>query len=270
MTPALSQAWSPVGKLGALAAVAFRQSLAERATLAGRMAFYAIILLIFSRLWWVVMEQGALAGRSPRDLVWYLAITEWVILSIPHIQLDIEADVRSGDLAYRLPRPIGYVTARLAEAAGDMGARLLALAVAGVTLAWALTGGPPGDARGLLLAVPLGVAAACTGLAFQAGIGLSAFWLQDASPVYWIWQKCAFIFGGLMLPLEIYPGWLRAVAAWTPFSAMMYGPGRLAFGLDLGHAAEVALKLGAWGAIAALALVWLYGRALRGLEVNGG
>ena len=45
-----------------------------------------------------------------------------------------------------------------------------------------------------------------------AAIGLSAFWIVDTSPVYWIWQKLAFVLGGLLLPLELYPDWLRALA----------------------------------------------------------
>ena len=95
-----------VRRYSAIALTALRQSLSERAALLGRVAFYAVILLIFSRLWAVVIESGALAGRSAAELLWYLAITEWVILSLPPVHLDIEQEVRSGDIACRLPRPL--------------------------------------------------------------------------------------------------------------------------------------------------------------------
>ena len=259
-----------LGSYAAVAATALRQSLSERSAVLGRAAFYAVILLIFSRLWAVVIESGALAGRSAADLLWYLAITEWVILSIPSTWLDIEQDVRSGDIACRLARPLSYVGAKLAEGAGDALLRMATLAVAGVALAWAMTGSLPDDPRGLLLAVPLGIAAVGVGLIFHTAIGIAAFWLQDCAPVYWIWQKFAFILGGLLLPLEIYPEWLRAIAYWTPFSALMHGPGRMAFGWDPAFAAEVALRLLFWGGAGALALSWIYRRALRVLDVNGG
>jgi ABC-2 type transport system permease protein len=254
----------------ALTTTALRQSLSERAAVLGRMAFYAVILLIFSRLWTVVSESGALPGRSTADLLWYLAITEWVMLSLPPIHLEIEHEIRTGDIAYRLARPISYVGAKLAESAGDVGLRLVTLGAAGIALAWGLSGEFPGDSRGLVFVVPLGLLAAAVGVMFNMSIGLAAFWLQDCSPVHWIWQKLAFILGGLMLPLDIYPDWLRAIALWSPFSALMYGPGRMAFGWDPTYAAIVAGKLILWAALAALLLRGTYRRALIVLDVNGG
>lgn len=257
-------------KYAAMLGVALRQGLTERGALVGRVAFYAAILLVFSRLWQVVLARGSVAGAGPVELLWYLALTEWVMLALPPLHLRIEADVRSGDIAYALPRPLSYLGARLAEAAGDWLLRALTLGIAGIALAWATSGAWPADSRGLLLALPLGVLAGWVGLVCYALIGLSAVWLQDVSPVFWIWQKLAFVLGGLILPLEIYPAWLQAVAGWTPFSALMHGAGRMAFGLDPVFAAEVAGRLVVWGALGALLLGWLYRRGLRVLDVNGG
>lgn len=254
----------------AVAGTGLRQGLSEHGELVGRAAFYTVILLIFSRLWAVVIEEDVIPGVGPTELLWYLAITEWVMLSVPPIHLDIEADVRSGDIAYRLPRPLSYVGSKLAEAAGDAALRMVTLGSTGAFLAWWMGGGFPADLRGMVLVLPLGVLAVSVGLAFHAAIGLTAFWLQDCSPVYWIWQKLAFVLGGLMLPLEIYPHWLRAIAEWTPFSALMHGPGRLAFGYDPASVGWVAVKLLVWSAVSGGILCWVYRRALRVLDVNGG
>ncbi len=257
-------------KYAGFAAIAIRQGLTDRGALLGRLGFYAVILFIFSRLWTVVADKGAFPDASARDLLWYLAVTEWVVLSLPWIHLQIENDVRSGDIAYRLPRPISYLGGRLAECAGDFLLRAVTLGLAGAVLASWMVGGLPDDPRGLLLVLPLGLLAGWAGLCFHAAIGLCAVWLQDCSPVYWIWQKCAFILGGLLLPLEIYPDWLREFALWTPFAAMMHGPGRMAFGWQPEVAGIVALKLLFWATVATVFVVWLYGRALRALDVNGG
>jgi len=270
MTATTLSAHAQSHKYLAVARTGLRQRLSERGELVGRAGFYAVILLIFSRLWAVVIQEDVIPGAGATELVWYLAITEWVMLSLPAIQLDIEADVRSGDIAYRLPRPLSYLGGRLAEAAGDAALRLVTLGVTGACLAWWLGGGFPADLRGMLWVLPLGVLAVCVGLSFHATIGLAAFWLQDCSPVYWIWQKLAFVLGGLMLPLEIYPHWLRTIAAWTPFSALMHGPGRMALGHDPAFAGWVAIKLLLWCAISTALLGWVYRRALRVLDVNGG
>jgi ABC-2 type transport system permease protein len=178
--------------------------------------------------------------------------------------------VRKGDIAYRLPRPISYLGSRLAEEAGDVALRMTTLGAAGCALAFWMGGGLPADPRGLLLCLPLGLLAAWVGLCFHAAIGLTSFWLQDCSPIYWIWQKAAFILGGLFVPLEIYPTWLRELAMWTPFSAMMYGPGRMAFGWQPELAAWVAVKLVFWGLVATALVTWTYRRALRVMDINGG
>jgi ABC-2 type transport system permease protein len=234
------------------------------------MAFYAVILFIFSRLWEVVVARGAVGDLSMKELLWYLAVTEWVMLSMPLVHMQIEADVRRGDIAYLLPRPISYLGSRMAESVGDFLLRATSLAVAGCALASWMVGGLPEDPRGLLLALPLGLMAGWVGLCFHAAVGLCAVWLQDCSPVYWIWQKCAFILGGLMLPLEVYPDWLRELALWTPFSAILHGPGRMVFGWQPELAAWVALKLLFWGVVATALLMFVYRRALGALEVNGG
>lgn len=271
-TTAVTAATPPafLRKYLAVARIAVRQRAAERVAVVGRVAFYAIILLVFSRLWQAVLEGGALGGIGAVECLWYLAVTEWVVLSQPAVYLDIERDVRSGDVAYHVGRPISYVGAKLAEALGDVAFRMALLGPVGAGLALAFAGDVPADPRGLLVALPLGVLAAVLVLLFHALIGLLAFWLQDVSPIYWVWQKLTFILGGLMLPLEIYPGWLRALALASPFSAMLHGPGRQAFGLDAEAAAFTVLRLVAWIAVATAALWLVYRRALRRLEVNGG
>ena len=249
---------------------ALRQAFSERAAFLGRLAFYAVILLIFSRLWLVLEERGVLPGLGASELLWYLAITEWVMLSLPPLFLDIEEDVRSGEIAYRLSRPLSYLGSRLAEAAGDTALRAATLAPWGCLLAWLLSGGLPEDPRGLLIALPLGALGIAFGLLTMAAIGLAAFWLHDCSPAYWLWQKFAFILGGLLIPLDVYPEWLREFALWTPFAAMMYGPGSMAFGWDPAAALSIGLALLAWTALTLVVLVVLYRVALRVLDVNGG
>ena len=71
------------GKFFALLWVSLRHALSERAALLARMAFLTIILLVFSRLWIVVIADGGLEGRSAIDFLWYLLITEWIMLSLP-------------------------------------------------------------------------------------------------------------------------------------------------------------------------------------------
>jgi ABC-2 type transport system permease protein len=253
----------------AVAAVALRQRLGERATLLGRAAFYVLLLFIFDRLWRATLPAGG-TGAGPTEYVWYIAVSEWITLAQPRLFVEIERDVRSGDLAYALVRPTSYLAVKLSEAAAELALSLFALALTGCVTAYALTSGLPADPRGLLAALALGLLSATLFLLLGALIGLCAFWVQDCSPLYWVFQKAYFVLGGLLVPLQLYPDWLRALALWTPFSAMIHGPASMVFGFAPRLFALYALKLAACAALTWGALDALYARALRSLELNGG
>ena len=254
----------------AYAAIGARQELAAGAAIVGRVVFLGIILLIFSRLWNLALARGFLGDRPAGDLVWYLAVTEWVALSFFYLQVEVEADLRSGDIVARLTQPVSYIGARLAEAGGATVVRLLVLGPSAAVLATLLAGGLPREPEGLLLVAPLGLLAAAFALQVVACIGLTAVWLHDASPLFWMWQKLAFLFGGLLIPLEAYPEWLRGIALLTPFAAMLNGPGRMVFGFDPAAAAAVGALLLAWNGAMALLLAYLWKRALRAFDGHGG
>ena len=261
---------SAAGKYLALAGAGARRALGERTALVGYCLFLGSILFIFGRVWRVLGVESPLPGVGPRELVWYLALTEWAVLSAPMVFLSIEADVRSGDIACRLVRPVPYVGAQIAEALGETAVRLAALGPTAFLCAWFFAGGLPADPRGLWLAPPLAFLASTLWVLSLVLIGLSAFWIVDTNPVYWIWQKLGFVLGGLLFPLELYPDWLRRIALFTPFPNLCWASGRSAFGFTPREAALLFAQGLLWAACFALALFWLSRRARARLTVNGG
>jgi viologen exporter family transport system permease protein len=265
----LAEARLPLQKYLAVAAISLRLRLAERGALWGRIVFYFIILLIYSRLWQAVLSGGAGTEHGPAGNLWYLAVTEWIILAQPPTYLEIERDVRSGDIAYLLARPMSYVGSKLAAAGGELALRLVVLCAAGLTFGRLFSGQWP-SAEGLALAGLVGLAASAVHALGLAAVGLSAFWVHDTTGVYLIWQKLNFILGGLMLPLSIYPPWLRTVADYSPFPALLYGPGSLVLDPDPGRALRLLVELAAWAVLAALAVLGLERRGRRILDIHGG
>jgi ABC-type uncharacterized transport system permease subunit len=173
----------------AFARIGFRERLTEGATLLTRAAFLGLVILIYSRLWRAVLPAQAGAGPGATEYVWYVGVTEWITLSQPWLHLEIDRDVRSGEVVCQLTRPISYVAGKVAEACGELVLNLIVLGVAAVGFAYALSGALPRDPRGLWLALPLGVLASVLAVFCRALIGLTAFWLVDSSPVNWVWQS---------------------------------------------------------------------------------
>ncbi len=259
----------PRSGVWAVARMAARQALVDRPQLIAKIVFYGILLLVFSQLWGVVLGAELLDSGDAANYVWYLALTEWVVISVPQVHLAIESELRDGGVAYRMARPMSYLCAQAAETIGDVAVRLAVLGSAGVVLAGALTGQPPSSAFGLLLALPLGLLAVLGLIGMQLAIGFLAFWLRDASPVFWIVQKGMFVLGGLMLPLDVYPEWLRTISDWTPFSAWIYGVGRMALDPSIDVFCSTLCRLVLWGAVL-WGLAWeVHRRALRAIRRHG-
>lgn len=257
-------------KLAIVAKVAARHRLSQRAGVFGRIGMYGVLLYVFTQLWSVIAGAYPGAEVAADRVVWYIAITEWIVLSLPPLHDDVQEELRAGDLLYRLTRPLAYPWAKLAEGVGDLAVRMGIHAIAGVAFAFAFTGTMPLDARAITWVVPLGVLAAIVATAFNLAIGLVAFWIHDCRPIYWVWQKGLFLLGGLLVPLELYPAWLRDIAVWSPFAAILHGCGSLALGAG-GPAPElVAVRLVAWLGVALFVVAVIFRRGLLRIDGGGG
>jgi ABC-2 type transport system permease protein len=217
-----------------------------------------------------ISGQAQMEGYSLADIVWYLAMTETITLSSSRVFTEISEQVKAGNLAYTLARPLSYPWYQVANSLGGSVPRFLLNLLTAVTVVGLGTGMVAGSLKGLLAFVVTAALALLLDALVAVLIGLSAFWIEEVTPAFWIYQKLLFTVGGLFLPLEMFPGWLRRIAEWLPFQFIAYVPARtfVAFNPDLalraigGQAAYV-------GILAALVtLVWR--RAQRRMVVHGG
>jgi len=258
-----------MSKYLAFAKLGFRQALAEPGELLGRALFFVLILGVFSSVWRAVAESGGVAGRQPAEMLWYLAVTEWVLMSAPLVQFQMEEDIRRGDVAYEITRPASWLGARLAHGLGALAVRAPVLLVVAFAAAWSVAG-PPARPAGLAVALAIGSIASMVVTLFHVGIGVAAFWLGDVAPAYWIWQKLLFVLGGLMLPLECYPAFIQRAAAFTPFPSLLTAPASFVLGTHFMTPGALAGRLVIWSIAIALGVTWIFGRAVSTVTINGG
>jgi ABC-2 type transport system permease protein len=256
-------------RYGFVLQTAARQQLAYRAELAMRAIQMVLFMGVFMALWTAAF-----------------GVRETITLSSSRVFIEISEAVKAGDLAYTLARPLSYPFFQVANSLGNSGPRLalnLAVAVAVVGLGMGqvpvlsdVLSLSKGGAEG---AGSLGGSLAFLGMAALALlldsliavlIGLMAFWIEEVTPIFWIYQKLLFTVGGLFLPLEMFPEWLRRVAACLPFQFITYAPARafVAFDPEFVMRAVVGQVAYVAALTALVALVW--GRARRRLVVHGG
>lgn len=253
-----------------VASMSARAELSEPRIILGQLLFLAVLTYIFSNLWREMYSSGYSSFEAPSDYLWYLLSTELVILSTPQVFRAIQDDVRSGDVAQRLLKPVPYWAFHLAEGMGVCFARLLVLMPVGSLVCLFVTGGFPPVLYGILITFLLVPISCFVLLLFFISIGLLSLWLYDSVPFYWVFQKLIFVFGGLMLPLTIYPEWMQTVAAATPCRALLYGVARNTLEVNRNTILEGFGGLIFWGLVAWIGMLSIYSRVTRRLVQGGG
>ncbi|MBI2940708.1 MAG: ABC-2 family transporter protein [Chloroflexi bacterium] len=264
---------SRVRKYGEVVLVTAQNGLAYPVDTFARSGFMVVVIFVFVQLWTVTFElsgQQSIAGFDLPRMIWYLVLTETIVMSCPRLFSRIDQEVKEGDLAYALGRPYNYA---LFHYASYLGNALLALPLnfaVGAALAFALAGPPPLPAVAWPAVASAAFLAITLNFAVELAIGLLAFWFEDTYAFIWIYQKVVFTLGGLFLPLDLFPGALRRLAEVLPFSSIAYGPARLVAGFDTAlWATTVATQLFWLAALVGLVAL-LYRRGVRRVNINGG
>ena len=188
-----------------------------------------MVLYIFLCLWKVTYaetNQTSLGGLSLKQMLWYLVVTESIIMSLPPIATLVDQDVRTGSLAMQLVRPLSYPLNMLANTTGE---RVLSFSInfaVGSIIALIFVGPLDFQIQSIamfLLLLPLSFA---LDFSIYFLIGLAAFWLEDTTGLTLIYSRMTMILGGMLIPLELFPDGWQQVLRILPFSAIVYAPAR--------------------------------------------
>lgn len=259
-------------KYWAILRIQLIQGMAYPAELLARSIAILIFMWVFIHLWSATYQATGkivIAGMTLADTVWYLVLAETIVLSKPRLAASIADGVKDGSIAYLLNKPYSFLVYHLSVGLGDSLVRMVFNFVAGATLVW-LTVGPPPDPRGwpmVLVAITLGW---MIDFSISAMIGLLAFVTEDIAAFEWIYSKVLFLLGGLLIPLDFFPAWLRAIALRLPFAYTIYGPARLFVDPTPERFAILLAGQLVWLAIVGTALALLYRRGVTWLTINGG
>jgi ABC-2 type transport system permease protein len=210
-----------------------------------------------------------IAGYSIQDTLWYLMISETVVLSRPRLWRPISESVKDGSIAYVLNKPYNFLLYHASMGLGDGLLATVANLIMGGALVWLLVGPPPSTIGFVYAGVALFLAwwiEFCT----SALIGLAAFATEEVAAFDWIYQKILFILGGLLVPLDFYPAWLQTIARYTPFAYTVYGPARIFVDPSLPAFVTLIGQQLIWLAVTGLILFVVYRLGVRRLTINGG
>jgi ABC-2 type transport system permease protein len=259
----------------AFAASAFQTKLAYRgqvwARILGEFIFISATVAI-----WVAVYAGTASvdGISLPQMITYAIIGssittasswEWFVRRVG-------AQIKSGDIAVFLLKPLRYPLMLFAGECGQVGFGLLSVILPAVVLSGLFYGmlPPASAAHGILF---LGFwLLGFTILFFLATIAsLLSFWLLTAFSLEWMLQALLSILAGRVVPLWFFPEPAAAILNYLPFAWVAFHPTAVYLGqVDIPEAL-VLFAIGLTWALALGAIVaWLWHRAARRLVVQGG
>jgi ABC-2 type transport system permease protein len=229
--------------------------------------------LVMLALWSAAAADGPVGRYGQAQFTAYFLVALVVRLSTgAWVIWELNYEIRQGTLSTKLLRPIHPLLFYACQNASAVPLRVvLSLPVAVVLLL--SPGGALLSRDPLFWAIfPMALAGAfaITFLA-MALVGSLAFYVESAGSVFEIWMGLFGVFSGYLVPLDLFPPWLGALARWLPFRYMLAFPVEMVTGLlGRGQALE---QLGVqWLFVALLfaasALAWR--RGLRHFSAVGG
>jgi ABC-2 type transport system permease protein len=211
----------------------------------------------------------------------YVWLGQALLATLPwNFDAEVRAMVRSGAVAYELLRPadlygLWYARGLALRTAPAMLRVLPILLFAGLVLPavglseWALHP-PPSVAAGVAFAASM-LAAVLLSASITTLLNVTLLWTLGADGVAAIIIAAVTVFGGLVIPLPLFPDWTQPILSALPFAGLMDTPFRLYTG-DHSVTALPRLLAHQLGWTIAIALVGraLLSRGMRRIVIQGG
>jgi viologen exporter family transport system permease protein len=262
---AAARAYPALLRTGFAAAVAYRAEFVI-------WMFSTNMPLIMLALWAAVARSGPVGSYTQLGFAAYYLSTLLVrLLTGSWVVWELTMEIRQGDLAMRLLRPIHPLIAYSAENLAAVPLRgIVAIPVVSILL-WAARGQLGHDPILWLLLMPALLGAWLLTFLVMALIGTLALYLESATSLFEAWLGISAVLSGYLVPLDLFPQAVQRIALVLPFRFLLSFPVELMLGKH-GRGEALVLLGGQWlyvaFALLATNLVWRAG--LRRFSAYGG
>jgi ABC-2 type transport system permease protein len=213
-----------------------------RVGFAGAVAYRAEMLVwmltmtmpLVSLALWSAVAAGAPIGRfGQRDFVAYFLATVVVRqLSGSWLVWELIQEIKNGTLASRLLKPIHPLLAYSAENLAAVPLRALfaaPVAIIGLVAGGARLPATPAHLAAFFLSL---VGAWVITYFVMAMIGTLSFFIESSASIFELWLASFMLLSGYLVPLELFPPWLRRVTDVLPFRYTLGFPVEVLIGLS--------------------------------------
>lgn len=255
---------------------ALREDSANAKRFLAGMAASVVRIVFIAAIYKVAYALGSKSsgGLSYANAMWSVSVYFAFLLNlgIRNVFKIVDREVRTGVVEVNIIKPISYRLSKVCELLGKNAVEFLGQLVVLPLLLFVLVGAPDMSFMtplGVLAFMLLTVLAMVSAASLFLTVGLTAFWLDDATPTYRIIDKLSLIFGGGFVPIALLPHVAQAFVRYSPFG--VYAAPTQFFNQNimpvLGATIVAAV---AWSAALLVMCNYVWHRALVRIEVNGG
>ncbi len=252
--------------------IAIREQLCSPAILMARAIFLCLMVLVFNQLWLVLKNADNTPIQiEPTYFLWYLIIAVTLQFARPEgLHRQIEDDVKTGNIAYQLIRPLHFILIYFCHSFGTFLVRIPILLLIGSILIYFISDKalPPYFTH-LPIILGLMLVSACFISLCTVFIGLSTLFIYDSLPLFWLLQKCEYVLGGVFFPIIFYPVFLYNICLLTPFGWSIYGVAHLIYDYSPQSAWNVFIHLMMWNTIILGTICVIWHKLKRRICVHG-
>lgn len=238
-----------------------------------RQAFLIVIMYVFVQLWSTTYSwegSSTIAGFTMPQMIWYLVLSESMVMGMSRTSADIDTEIKSGSLAYSLTKPYDYALFHYSRYMGDSILRFCTSLLIAGAVAYLTVGSPSFS----LQSVAAGLAAVLLGFTMdffiQFALGLTAFWVEDTWAFRFLYSRVTMLLGGMMLPLDVFPEWLRGIASSLPVASIVYGPVRAFVRFNVQEWTALLARQSIWIVVLCVMAKSVYGMGVKRVNVQGG
>ena len=235
---------------------------------------YIIMIFIFLNLWKYIYSdpKELINGYNMSQMIWYVIVTEilWMSLGGRKLCAKISDDVKSGNIAYNINKPYNYVEYTLFNHLGRVTLKFIIVTIIGMILGFLfLNTFPP-----LNLIQVLGIILSCTlatiiNIFLITSLALISFFIEDASPFYWLYSKMILVIGTIF-PIEFFPKVMQPIIKFSPIYVVSYGPAKLFVNFTNSGFIQIIIAQIIYVIISFTICHLIYKKGVRKLNVNGG
>ncbi|MBM9501381.1 ABC-2 family transporter protein [Leptospira sp. 201903071] len=231
-----------------------------------------LYLAILTSVWQSVSGNDLEGGRSRESLILYAVISTLIKVSFGRQDGLVSSKIKNGTIVFDLLKPIRFPLIVFADTIGVSIYHLLSRSFPLLILAYAVL-----DLRFAPELVSIFSFLLVYGLAFLIffliGFLISSlsFYFTEVFSFFLLYFALITLFSGAVIPLDLFPDFLRSVSSWLPFAYLYYYPTQVLtsqpIGMEYGELiARYFLMIGILTAAASA----IYLSGLKRLELAGG